>query len=737
MNEMAEKLFAATCALFVITAGCEESTQRRTGPVAAKQDAVETRRTEADGGQPMEGLPYPAALQQSVVDTYHGVAVADPYRWLEDPDSPETQAWIAAENAVTFAYLEAIPAREKIRKRLTALWDFEKYGLFSKKGGRYFFSKNNGLQNQFVLYTMKSLEDEPKVLLDPNKLSEDGTIALAGSAVSEDGRYLAYGLSSAGSDWQTWRVRDIETGQDREDLVEWVKFSNASWTHDNQGFYYSRYAEPQEGAALQDVNYYNKLYYHRLGTPQSEDVLVYHRPDQKEWGFSGFVTDDGRFLVISVRKGTERKNLIFYRDLTQPDAPIVELVSEFTAQFALIDNDGPVFWFRTDDGASRGRVIAIDLNNPGRENWKEIIPEAAETLRSVNMLNHKFVAMYLKDARSQVKMFDRDGRFTGEVTLPTVGSAYGFGGRKTETETFYAFTSYSYPTTIYRYDMVTGESTVLRRPKVDFRPEDYVTEQVFYESKDGTQIPMFITHNKGLVRNGANPTYLYGYGGFNISLTPRFSISRLVWMEMGGVYAVANIRGGGEYGREWHDAGKKFKKQNSFDDFIAAAEWLIENKYTSTSKLAISGASNGGLLVGACMLQRPDLFGAVVADVGVFDMLRFHKFTIGWAWVSDFGSPDVKEEFNALYAYSPLHNVEPGTEYPATLLTTADHDDRVVPAHSFKFAATLQEAQRGNNPILIRIETKAGHGAGKPTAKIIEALADSWAFLSRVLEMDV
>jgi prolyl oligopeptidase len=686
---------------------------------------------------PDQPLAYPFSQKADQVDDYHGTKVADPYRWLEDPDSDETKAWVEEQNKVTFGYLGEIPAREPIKQRLTQLWNYERYGIPFKEGNRYFYFKNDGLQNQSVLYTLTSLDDEPKVLLDPNTLSEDGTVALSGLAISEDGKLMAYGLSTSGSDWKEWKVLDVETASNLPDHLKWVKFSGASWTHDGQGFFYCRYDEPNEATKLEDINYYQKLYYHKLGTPQSEDILVYHRPDEKEWMFGAGVTEDGRYLIISVDRGTEPKNLVFYKDLQTPDSPVVELISEFEANYSFIDNDGSIFWFRTDLEATRGRVIAIDINNPARENWQEVIPQAAETLESVGLLNNQFVADYLKDARSSIKIFDLNGSFVREVELPGIGSAGGFDGKRYDTETFYSFTSFTTPATIYRYDMVSGESTLFRQPKVDFNPNNYETKQVFYKSKDGTQVPMFITHKKGLQLDENNPTYLYGYGGFNVSLTPSFSVSRLVWMEMGGVYAVANLRGGGEYGEEWHEAGTKLNKQNVFDDFIAAAEWLISNKYTRPEKLAIAGGSNGGLLVGACMIQRPELFGAALPAVGVMDMLRFHKFTIGWAWCSDYGSPDNPEEFKALYTYSPLHNLKPGTAYPATMITTADHDDRVVPAHSFKFAAALQSAHAGEKPVLIRIETKAGHGAGKPTSKIIEELADEWAFLVRSLNIDV
>jgi prolyl oligopeptidase len=680
-------------------------------------------------------MSYPLTRKSDQVDNYHGTLVIDPYRWLENPDSEETRSWIEAQNKVTFDYLNEISVRKEIKQRLTKLWDYEKYGIPFKEGNNYFYFKNDGLQNQSVLYTLKTLDAEPRVLLDPNKLSDDGTIALSGLAISDNGKLLAYGLSTSGSDWQEWKVRDVETGEDLQDHLKWIKFSGTSWTHDNQGFFYSRYDEPNEKTKLEDVNYYQKLYYHQLGNPQSEDILIYHRHDQKEWGFSGDVTEDGSYLIISVWLGTDAKNLVFYKDLTNPHAEVIELINQFEANYSFIDHDDSVFYFRTDLNAPRGKLIAIDTKNPAQANWQEIIPQSAPTLESANILNNQFVVDYLQDAHSQIKIFDLNGALIREVELPGLGSAGGFGGKRDDIETFYSFTSFTIPGTIYRYNMVTGKSELFRQPQVDFKPDDYETKQIFYSSKDGTQVPMFITHKKGIQLDGNNPTYLYAYGGFNASMTPGFSVSMLVWMEMGGVYAMPNIRGGGEYGEEWHQAGMKEKKQNVFDDFIAAAEWLITNKYTQPKKLAIAGGSNGGLLVGACMTQRPDLFGAALPAVGVMDMLRFHKFTIGWAWVPEYGSADNPEEFQTLYAYSPLHNLKPGTAYPATLITTADHDDRVVPAHSFKFAAALQANHVGDAPVLIRIETKAGHGAGKPTAKIIEEAADKWAFLVSTLNI--
>ncbi len=714
---------AATCALWLTH--CSHS------PTTLESKASDTPESSssasAESAAPARIL-YPSAHKDDVVEEYHGTKVADPFRWLENPDSPESRQWIDAQNALTFGYLEKIPAREQLKQRLTELWDFEKYGVPWREGNRYFFSRNDGLQNQSVLYTADSLDAEPRVLLDPNTLSEDGTVALSGLAVSHDGNLLAYGVAVAGSDWKEFRVRDVRTGKDLPDVIKWVKFSDASWTRDGKGFFYSRYDEPKEGEALSGTNYFQKLYFHKLGTSQSEDVLVYERKDQKEWGFGGHVTDDGRYLVISVSHGTERKNLVFYKDLKNPKAKVIELIRDWDGQYHYVGNDGSLFWFWTDQDAPRGRVVAIDLKKPERKSWKELIPEGEGTVVSVSMLNDQFIVSTLKDARSEARLFSREGKPAGEVALPGLGSAYGFGGDRTDTETFYMFTSFTAPPTIYRYDLKTRQSEVFKAPSVKFDPAQYETKQVFYTSKDGTRVPMFLSYKKGLKLDGTNPTMLYGYGGFNIPLTPRFSVSNLVWMEQGGVYAQANLRGGGEYGREWHLAGTKLRKQNVFDDFIAAAEWLIANDYTRSDKLAILGRSNGGLLVGAAVTQRPDLFGVALPGVGVLDMLRFHKFTIGWAWTSDYGSPENAEEFKALYAYSPLHNLKPGTRYPAMMIHTADHDDRVVPAHSFKFAAAAQEAQSGEAPVLIRIETKAGHGAGKPTSKQIEEVADLWAF---------
>jgi prolyl oligopeptidase len=675
---------------------------------------------------------YPATRKIEVVDDYNGKKVTDPYRWLEDANSSETQAWVEEQNKVTFKFLREIPVREEVRQRLTKLWDYERYGVPIKEGGRYFFSKNTGLQNQSPIYTTKNLDQTPTLLLDPNTLSTDGTVALGSYAISTDGKYMAYGVQTSGSDWIEWHVRDIETGKDLPDKIEWSKFSGASWSKDSKGFFYSRYDAGDEKTRLQTANYFHKVYYHTLGKPQSEDVLVYDRKDQKEWNLGADVTDDGNYVIIRVGHGTSPKNGIFYRAAS--GGAVVELFQPDQARYDFIGNDGAVFYFRTDKDAPRRRLIAIDTSKPDAAP-REIVAQADEAMDSADYVGGRFICSYLKDAKTQVRVFDAVGKKMGEVPLPGIGTATGFGGKPNDPETFYSFTGFTRPTTIYRYDVATGENKLVFQPKVDFNPEDYTTEQVFFTSKDGTKVPMFLTYKKGLKKDGQNATYLYAYGGFGISITPTFSASNLTWLELGGVYAVANLRGGGEYGEAWHEAGMKKNKQNVFDDFIGAGEWLIANKYTSTPKLAIGGGSNGGLLVGAVLTQRPDLFGAALPAVGVMDMLRFQKFTIGWAWTSDYGSADDPEMFAYLRGYSPYHNLKPGTKYPATMVTTSDHDDRVVPAHSYKFAAELQADQAGPAPVLIRIETKSGHGAGRPIAKIIEESADRWAFLWRELGM--
>jgi len=703
--------------------------------------AVEPR--DADAAEPSvktsNVMKYPETERVDHVDVYHGVKVADPYRWLEDDvrESKDVAKWVEDQNAVTFGYLNEIPERPYINKLLTKLWNYEKFNSPFKAGGRYYYYYNSGLQNQYVLYVQDSLDSEPRVLMDPNTWSEDGTVALSGTAFSSDGRYVAYGVQEAGSDWRKWKIREIDSGRVLDDELEWIKFNSPVWSKDGNGFFYARYPEPSEDAEFQALNLNMKVYYHRVGSPQSRDVLVYEYPSEPEWGYGCDVSEDGRYLVMTVWKGTDDKYRIVYRDLQEPYGLPVELISTFDNEYTFVGNDGPVFFFKTDLEAPLRRLIAIDTRKPEKENWKEIIPQTKETLRGVGLVGNTFVASYLKDAKTQVNIHSMRGEFIREVEFPDIGSASGFGGKRNDTETFYTFNSFAIPPSIYRYDIITGKSEPFRKANVKFNPDDYETKQVFYESKDGTKIPMFIVHRKGIKLDGTNPTLLYGYGGFNIPLPPRFSITRLGWMELGGVYAVANLRGGGEYGATWHKAGTKLQKQNVFDDFIAASEWLIDEGYTSKKKLAIQGGSNGGLLVGACLTQRPDLFGACLPAVGVMDMLRFHKFTAGRFWVDDYGSADDPEEFKALRAYSPYHNIKDGVSYPPTLVTTADTDDRVVPGHSFKFAAQLQASQAGSSPVMIRIETKAGHGAGKPTAKIIEEYTDEWSFLVKNLGMKI
>ena len=684
-------------------------------------------------------LVYPKTKTVEQVDDFHGTKVADPYRWLEDDvrTSQEVADWVEAQNKLTFDFLNSIPQRATIQKRMTELWNYEKIGAPFKRGGRYFFSRNDGLQNQNTMFRQETLDGEATVLLDPNAWSKDGTVALSGSAFSDDGRYVAYGVQDAGSDWNTWKIMEIETGKVLDDELKWVKFSGAEWTPDSRGFFYARYPQPEAGAAFQSLNANMKVYYHRVGSPQSSDVLVYERPDHPDWGFQLNVSEDGHYLIITVWVGTDDRYRIVVRDLTEPYGLPYELIDNFEHEYSFIDNDDHVLYFKTNVDAPLRRVIAIDLKKPARENWQEIISQTDNALANVGIVGNMFVCDYLKDAKTQVRLHAMDGSFVREVEFPGIGTAAGFDGRRKDTETFYSFSGFALPPTTYKYNMITGVSELFRKADVKFNPDDYETSQIFYDSKDGTKVPMFLCHKKGLKLDGSNPTLLYGYGGFNISITPSFSVSRLTWMEMGGVLAVANLRGGGEYGEPWHKAGTKQNKQNVFDDFIAAAEWLIANKYTTSKKLAIQGGSNGGLLVGACMTQRPDLYGACLPAVGVMDMLRFHKFTAGRFWTDDYGSADNAEEFPALLEYSPYHNLRGGTQYPATLITTADTDDRVVPGHSFKFASQLQANQSGSAPTLIRIETRAGHGAGKPTAKIIEEASDQWAFLVKTLGMEL
>lgn len=679
---------------------------------------------------------YPKPRKGDQVDDYHGTKVADPYRWMEETDSAETKAWIDSENKLTNAYLATIPEREKIKTRLTELWNYERFSAPTKIGNYYIYSKNDGLQNQSVLYKATSINDPGSVFFDPNKLSTDGTAALSGSSFTDDGKLWAYGVAIAGSDRTEWKVMDVATGKLLTDTLRPNRQGGVSWLKDNSGFYYSSYAPVEAGQELKTNTFFQKVYFHKLGTPQTDDYVVYERPDNKEYFSGAQVTEDGNWLIINVGKGTSPKNMVYFKNLTMEKAPITPLVDQMVANYSFIGNVESTFYFQTDKDAPRSRIVSVDVAQKDPK-WTVIVPEAAESLQGVDFLNDQFVLSYLKDAYTQIKIVDRNGKFVRDVKLPGIGSAGGFNGKRLDTETFYSYSSYNAPPTTYRYDMKTGESTLFRQAKVKFDPAQYEVKQVFYPSKDGTKVPMFIVHKKGIKLDGQNPTILYGYGGFNIPSTPGFSVARVVWLEMGGVFAVANIRGGGEYGETWHEAGTKLKKQNVFDDFISAAEFLIKDKITSPSKLAIQGGSNGGLLVGAVLNQRPDLFGAALPAVGVMDMLRFPKFTIGWAWTSDYGSPDNADEFGAIYKYSPYHNAKPGTKYPATLVTTADHDDRVFPAHSFKYTAAMQAAQAGTAPVLIRIETKAGHGAGKPTTKIIEEVSDIYGFLVKNLGMKV
>jgi prolyl oligopeptidase len=685
-------------------------------------------------------LPYPETPTVDHVDTYHDTTIADPYRWLEDASAEDTRAWIEAQNELTFSYLGNLPGREFLRDRLTALWDYARYDTPFTEGEHYYHFKNDGLQNQSVLFRQETLGGPVEVVLDPNTFSDDGTIALSAWSFSDDGSLMAYGLQRSGSDWRDYRVRDLSTGTDLPDHIQWIKFSGVSWTHDNAGFFYSRY--PEIGTdSLQGAVYNHTVYYHRVGTPQAEDVVVYARPDEPEWGLNLSVTEDGRYGIIWVSHGTDERNRIHYIDFGDPDSPavqggVVRLLDDFDAGYGFIGNRGTTFYFRTDLDAPKYRVVAIDIAKPEREHWKTVIPEGNDVLQEVRIIADRFVTSYLHDAHSRVVIQALDGTVERVLPLPTVGSVGEMSGKEDGSEMFYSFTSFLYPSTVFRYDFTTEATETVFAPDVDFDATRFETTQVFYPSKDGTPIPMFITHRKGLTLDGSSPTYLYGYGGFNVSLRPGFSVANAVWLELGGVYAMANLRGGGEYGEAWHRDGMLDKKQNVFDDFIAAAEYLVAEGYTSPQRLAIGGASNGGLLVGAVLNQRPDLFGAALPAVGVMDMLRFQKFTIGWAWTSDYGSSDDPEMFPYLCAYSPYHNLRDAA-YPAVMVTTADHDDRVVPGHSFKYAARLQAVQQGGTPVLIRVQTKSGHGGGKPTKMRIEEAADRWAFVAANLGMDL
>ena len=671
-------------------------------------------------------LEYPETRMDDVVDNYFGVEVADPFRWLEDDSSEETKAWVKAQNAVTFGYLEQIRFRQKINDRLSELWNYERYTTPWRKGNYYFYYRNDGTQNQSVLYVREGIDGEPRVLLDPNKMSEEGIISISRVSVSNDAKYLAYSISKGGSDWNEIFVMEIATGKVLDDHIRWVKFSGISW--EGNGFYYSRYDEPAPGEELSGTNEFHKVYYHKLGTSQEEDKLIHYNPNHPRRNYGVSTTDDERFVILSESQST-MGNALYVRDNKKPGNNFIKIIEGFDSSNRVIDHIDGKLLVMTNHSAPRYRLVLIDPDRPTAANWKEIIPENEHVLRNVSLIGGKILSTYLQDAHSKAYIHDLSGRIEAQIELPALGSLGGFSGDKDNNIAFFSFTSFNFPATIYRFDVNTNTYETYFAPEIDFNPADYEIKQVFYTSKDGTRVPMFIVHKKGIELNGKNPTLLYGYGGFNASMTPGFSVSRLILLENGGIYALANIRGGGEYGREWHDAGRQLNRQNVFDDFIAAAEYLIDNNYTSPERLAIQGGSNGGLLVGAAMTQRPELFNVAFPAVGVLDMLRYHLFTIGWAWADDYGTSEEEVHFHNLYSYSPLHNLRQGINYPATLITTADHDDRVVPAHSFKFAAELQRRHEGSNPVLIRIDVDAGHGAGKPMSKIIDEHTDIWSFM--------
>jgi prolyl oligopeptidase len=678
-------------------------------------------------------LKYPETRKSGQVDDFFGTSVADPYRWLENTNDPEVRDWITAENALTFSYLATIPERTMIRQRLGTLWDYAREGVPIRREKTYFYSYNSGLQNQPVIYAQRVSNGEKKIVLDPNTLSGDGTVALSSWAPSRNAHYLGYAVNVSGSDWQEIRVRDVESLKDLKDTVRWAKFTSIAWTKDNRGFFYSRYAEPTADSALLAASKGQKLYYHKLGDPQSKDIKIWERPDEPEWYVRGEVNDDGQFLIITISEGTSPKNRLYFMDLddaTSPNIhnPVVKLIDRFDATYRFIDNAGDFFFVLTDLNAPRGKIVLGDVNQGRRLNPRVLVPETEDKIEDVELIGGHFIVNYLHNAHSVLRLFNINGRSEAELALPGIGTIGTLSGQPDEPELFYSFASYLQPPTIFRYMLDKKTSSVFFEPKLTFDPTKYETRQVFYKSKDGTKVPMFITAKKGLVLNGQNPTLLYGYGGFNIPSLPAFSPNRIMWLELGGVYAVANIRGGSEFGEAWHQAAMFEKKQNVFDDFIAAAEYLVGEKYTEPSKLAIQGGSNGGLLVGAVMTQRPELFGVALPAVGVMDMLRYQKFTAGWGWKVEYGSADDSAQFAYLIKYSPLQNIRPGVRYPATLVTTGDHDDRVVPGHSFKFAATLQAAQAGPAPVLIRVETKAGHGGGKPLDKVLDVTADELAF---------
>jgi prolyl oligopeptidase len=677
-----------------------------------------------DSGSKIPAVTYPETRKTDTVDDYFGTKVADPYRWLEDDNSEETKNWVKAQNKVTFGYLEQIPSRNKIKERLTKIWNFEKMSTPYKKGKYYIYTLNNGIQNQALMYYRDGLNGTPKVLLDPNTLSTDGTVSLSGTSISHDGKYMAYGTSKSGSDWVEYDVLEIETGKKLTDHIKWVKFSGVSWQGD--GFYYSRYDAPK-GSELSAKNEFHKVYFHKVGTSQDEDKLIYNDTDHPNRNFGADVTDDQQWLLVYTTESTSG-NALMAMNLAKPNSPMQVIVDNFDNDYGVLDVVGSKMLVRTNKDAPRYRLVEIDINNPAPENWKEIIPQQKELLEETALAGDKIVVTYLVDVKTKVYIYDRNGNREGEIPMPGIVNCNSLSGSKKDSLLFYNVVSYTAPASVYKYNVLTKTTALYQKPNIDFNSDDYETKQVFFPSKDGTKIPMFITHKKGIKLDGSNPCFLFGYGGFNISYTPEFRIDRAVFLEAGGVYAVANMRGGGEYGEEWHKAGTKCQKQNVFDDYIAAAEYLVKENYTNKEKLAIHGRSNGGLLIGAVMTQRPDLCKVCIPQVGVLDMLRYHRFTIGRAWSTDYGLSENQDEFKCLYAYSPLHNVKK-VEYPATLIVTGDHDDRVVPAHSFKFAATLQANQQGKNPVLIRIDTNGGHGSGKPTMQQIEEYSDIWAFV--------
>jgi prolyl oligopeptidase len=717
----------SSCALGALTclSGCF-------APRDASQSTASQPTMAAATARPLPPFQAPPTERQSVEDDYHGTIIADPYRWLEDQDGTATAAFVRAQNEASRAFLDAIPERAAIHARLEQLWNYPRVSAPSHDGQYWFYSRNSGLQNQAVYYVATSPDADGEVLLDPNTLSTDGTVALGGFSPSEDGTQVAYSTSKSGSDWQEWHVLDTRSKQPLPDTLRWAKFTNASWTKDGHGFFYQRYPAPQEGQVYQQKNENAQLCYHTIGTEQSADKVVYERPDEPTWGFGAEVTESGRFAIVTMRVGTDRRNRLGVIDLQEEGWPVKPLLMAFDAHYDFLGHDGDTFWFRTDKDAAKGRIIALDRSAPTAP-WQTLVPEQADTLQAAQVIGGHFALTYLTDAANRIAVHALDGTRKADIELPTVGSVAGLQGKADDPIAFFSFQSFTHAPTVMRHDFTTGKTSVFHKSELAFDSSRFVVERKFLQSHDGARLCLFLVHQKGIKLDGSHPTYLYGYGGFNISMSPRFSAANLVFVERGGVFAMAVLRGGGEYGEAWHRAGMLGQKQNVFDDFVACGEYLVRNGYTQKQKLAIGGGSNGGLLVGACLVQRPDLFGAAIPEVGVLDMLRYHRFTIGAAWAPEYGRSDDKEQFAFLRAYSPLHNIKPGVHYPPTMVMTGDHDDRVLPGHSYKFAATLQAAQGGSAPILLRIETSAGHGAGKPTSKLIDEAADRWAFLAATL----